>query len=502
MTLNSIRVKASLLYSGILCVILIVFSAFLFQTVRHILFQNMQEDLRLKAQQINGIIDAYAELDRRELPSVSMMRQFLSQRGQLNGGREVINELWEKDSRSLGLAGDMFRITNVRGQAVLRSRNLTAEAERIFDREFRLFKGRVSFAQVDLEHARYYAVVYPFMFSNRSEFILQLATPLAAVEKILARLLLFMAGGVACILLMTVFMGAFLTRRILQPVLEVTRIANNISQRNLSVRLRGRSPDGEMGLLVDSFNQMISRLEKSFMHINEFSSQVAHELKTPLAIIKGELELALAAPGIKEEEARVLGVTLQEIDRLTAIIKDLLLLARYEYRLDVFKMQAMDLRLFLEDLCQHVRVLAQDKGLQLTLEVSSDPVLIQGDAAHLKRLFFNLAHNAIKFTPAGGEIRIALTTLGGRARVAVADTGEGIAPADQARVFEKFFRVKRLYPQGAGDAALAAADGGGTGLGLALAESIVKAHRGEILLRSELYKGSIFTVVLPVLPQK
>ncbi|MEI6437144.1 MAG: ATP-binding protein [Candidatus Omnitrophota bacterium] len=487
MPFHSIRIRASLLYSGILCLILTLFSAYLFQTVKHTLYRNTAEALRLKAQQINGIIDAYAELDHAEQPSVAMMRQFLTQRGEFSGGREVINELWEKDSRSLGLAGDMFRIINLHGQVVLRSTNLSGAVERMFTRELAGCQGRVCYVEAALPGGSFYAVNYPFMFSNRSEFVLQLATPLAAVEKILSNLLMFMSAGVLFILLMTVFMGSFLTRRILQPVLEVTRIANNISQKNLGVRLTGPTQDGEMGLLVDSFNQMIGRLEKSFMHINEFSSQVAHELKTPLAVMKGELELALSRPGLREEEARVMGVMLQEVDRLTLIIKDLLLLARYEYRLDVFKMQRLELGAFIKDLCRHVQALADEKGLRLALTVPAEGLFVMGDGAHLKRLFFNLAHNAVKFTPPGGEVAITARLEGGSARIDVADTGEGIAPEDQAKVFEKFFRVKRLD----------GAETPGIGLGLALAASIARAHGGEIRLKSAAGQGATFSVILP-----
>ncbi|MBF0594256.1 MAG: HAMP domain-containing protein [Candidatus Omnitrophica bacterium] len=484
----SIRFRASLLYSGILCLILTGFSAYLFQTVRHTLYKNVEDDLRVKAQQINGIIDAYAEMDRSGLSSVALMRQFLTQRGEVTSGRDIIDELWEKDSRSLGLAGDRFRIINLNGQIVLRSKNMDRLTERTFDRDFKTCGRKTCFVATRINNVSFESVNYPFRFSNRSEFVLQLTTPLAAVENVLSRLLLFMAGGVVFILLITVFIGAFLTRRILQPVLEVIRTANNISQKNLGVRIVDRARDGEMGLLVDSFNRMIERLEKSFTHINEFSSEVAHELKTPLAIIKGELELALTAPGIKEEDARMLGSTIQEVDRLTKIITDLLLLARFEYRQDVFKMESFDLYAFLKALCERVRVLSSEKGIRLDVMVPDGELFIQGDAGHLRRVFFNLAHNAVKFTPAGGVIRLSADVDGGRARVTVSDTGEGIAPADQAKVFEKFFRVRKAREQ----------DPAGTGLGLALALSIVKAHHGEIILQSELNLGSSFIVFLPL----
>ena len=485
---NTIRSKVSLLYSSILCLILISFSAYLFQTVRHTLYKNVEDELRIKAEQINGIIDAYAEMARSDKPHVPLMRQFLSQQGKISSGKEIIDELWAKDSRSLGLAQDEFRILNLNGQPVLRSVNLTRDMDHAFGRDLKGPADAVFFAEISLKNGSFYTINYPFMFSNGSEFIMQLATPLAVIQKTLSQLLMFMIGGVLVILLMTVFMGAFLTRKILEPVMEVTKTANNISQKNLAVRITGRVLDDEMGLLVASFNKMIERLEKSFMHVNEFSSQVAHELKTPLAIMKGELELALSTPGLKDEEARVMSATLQEVDRLTRIVKDLLLLARFEYKLDVFKMERLDLGGFLKEFLRRVQGLADEKRIFMDLSVPEEPFFIQGDAVHLKRLFFNLVHNAIKFTPSGGTVRIAVAVKDGKACVEVADTGEGIAPADHAKVFEKFYRVRKAGQQ----------DSSGTGLGLAMALSIARAHGGEILLASELAQGATFTVVFPL----
>ena len=154
------------------------------------------------------------------------------------------------------------------------------------------------------------------------------------------------------ILLITLFMGSFLTRRILKSVTDVTMTANSISQKNLNMRIPEQKLDHEMEELVGSFNRMIERLEQSFAHVNEFSSHVAHELKTPLAIIKSELELALSGGNTKEEDKRVMNVALGEIDRLIKTIKDLLLLAKLEYKLNIFKMEEIDITEFLKDIYQ------------------------------------------------------------------------------------------------------------------------------------------------------
>jgi signal transduction histidine kinase len=233
---------------------------------------------------------------------------------------------------------------------------------------------------------------------------------------------------------------------------------------------------------------MIDRLDRSFTHINEFSSHVAHELKTPLAIVKGELELALSGENSRDEDRRVMKVSLQEVDRLIKIIKDLLLLAKFEYSLNIFKMERMDLAEFIKDIYQHSKVLAAEKDIRLDLICPEREIWIQGDTTHLRRLFFNLVHNAVKFTPQGGEIILRVEYRDSTALVSVKDTGEGISPKDQARIFEKFFTIpgpdKKETP--------------GTGLGLCLARSIARAHGGDIGFESAPKKGSTFTVYLPL----
>ncbi len=488
MKTRSIRFKTSVLYSSILCVILTGFSLYLFHTVRKILYEETQEDLKVKAGQIEVFLNAYASISPKDNSSASLMNQFLSANGEGIPGQEIINQLWIQDSRSLGLRKDFFQIMNLKGRVILRSENMTHEAERAFNAHFLANNGRVRFTNLRFNKTAFYGISYPVMFSNRSAFILQLATPLTFIQRILSKLTIFIIGGICAVLSMTFFMGAFLTQRILKSVMEVTRVANNISQKNLNMRIQEQELDQEMEQLVASFNRMIERLEQSFTHVNEFSSHVAHELKTPLAIIKNELELALNMGNSKEEYERVTTVTLQEIDRLIKTIKDLLLLAKFEYKLNIFKMEEMDLTKFLKDLYQHCKILAVEKNISFELAIPDRPILIQGDIVHLRRVFFNLIHNAIKFTPPNGEIKIISEVHERQIFVSVKDTGIGIALADQARIFEKFYRIRRIDQE----------DSGGNGLGLCMARAIARNHGGDINFKSDANKGSIFTVILPV----
>jgi len=233
---------------------------------------------------------------------------------------------------------------------------------------------------------------------------------------------------------------------------------------------------------------MISRLEKSFQYIAEFSSRVAHELKTPLAIIRGEAQVALRKERSIEEYQRVIQVNLEEVERMIKVVEDILLLTKLEYDTKVFQFEPIDLHEFFNDIVERTRILASEKQMTLKLNLPNERIQIRGDSLHLRRLFFNLIDNALKFSPPGSAVDIGLKPDNGHVKVSVQDQGMGISEEDLPKIFEKFFHWDRRKE----------ASGAGTGLGLSLARSIARAHQGEIEVKSELSKGSTFTVTLPL----
>ncbi len=496
MKTRSIRFKTSVLYSSILCLILTCFSIYLYDTVRATLYEETKQDLKVKAGQIEVFLNAYASMSPQAYTYAnSLMNKFLSASDEnvhgkdIAPGKDIIDQLWAKDSRSLGLRNDYFRILSPRGRVRLRSENLTNEIEGGFNSQFPLHSDVIHFTDLRFNKDAFYGISYPFRFDDRNSFIIQLATPIASIQQILSKLVIFIVLGVAVILLMTIFMGSFFTRRILKPVSDVTLAANNISQTNLHMRIPQQKLDHEMEELIGSFNRMIERLERSFAHVNEFSSHVAHELKTPLAIIKSELELALIKENAKDDDKRVMKVALEEIDRLIKTVKDLLLLAKLEYKLSIFKMEKMDIIEFIKEIYQHSKVLADQKNIGLEMAIPDGPILIKGDAAHLRRIFFNIIHNSVKFTKAQGEIKIFAEVREEGILISIKDSGIGIPAADQPQIFEKFFHSRSVDQE----------DAGGSGLGLCLARAVARSHGGDIVFESELNKGSTFTVILPLI---
>jgi signal transduction histidine kinase len=242
----------------------------------------------------------------------------------------------------------------------------------------------------------------------------------------------------------------------------------------------------EMNLLMDSFNDMIFRLERSFKHIEQFSSHMAHEIKTPLTIMKGESELVLMQERQTREYERVLRVNLDEIEKMLQIVEDLLLLSRMDYQPECFHLGEIHLVPYLEEIHEQLKILTKDKEVQVLFDLPQEQnIVIRGDVLHLRRLFFNLIDNALKFTPAPGEVRVKLEKHQTMAAVSIQDTGIGIKEDDLQKIFDRFYRVESAYP--------------GSGLGLSIVSAIVKAHNGTINVQSRMREGTTFIVELPLI---
>ena len=315
--------------------------------------------------------------------------------------------------------------------------------------------------------------------------LVQVAMPLESAETARSRFLLILVGLAPLALGGAGAGGWFLARRALAPVDAMVEAARKIEAEDLSRRIETAASNDELGRLAAVLNDMLARLERAFTAVRHFSADAAHELRTPLTILKGEIEVALRSPPAEEEYRRVLASCLEEVDRLSALVEDLLFLARSEGGAVSLPQMPVNLADVLAEVAQALQALAETSGITCT--VASSPTLwVQGNASLLFRLIFNLGENALKYTPVGGTVTVALSQRGREATLEVKDTGPGIAPEEQARIFDRFYR---------GDPARGR---GGTGLGLALARSIVLVHSGRITVESVVGQGSCFRVVLPL----
>jgi len=351
-------------------------------------------------------------------------------------------------------------------------------------------------------------ITFPVMENNHVTKIVQIASSLEEVEDALNTLFIILIVTVPLALMVASLGGQFLAHKALKPVDDITQTARMITSQNLNQRIIPPKVKDEISRLIETFNGMISRLDQSFRQIKQFSSDASHELKTPLTILKGEVEVMLRKGRTAHEYQQTLKSNLEEINRMSQIVEDLLLLSKADTG-DI-KLNKGDINLaeILTEVVAQMDMLARSKRLDLSASNDHQDVHIFGDALRIRELFMNLIENGIKYTEEGGSIHISLqkeypSPVGNQSdrvekgrekfvRIVVSDTGIGISKEDQEKIFNRFFRVDKARSR----------EQGGSGLGLSICKWIVEAHQGEIEVESELGKGSSFIVKLPSLPLK
>jgi heavy metal sensor kinase len=280
--------------------------------------------------------------------------------------------------------------------------------------------------------------------------------------------------------------GYWLTRRNLAPLASMAEQARSISHSNLETRLEIGQAAEELAVLSVSFNELLSRLDQSFEHMRRFVADASHELRTPVAIIRGEADVALSSDRSATEYRQTLAVILDESRRLSRLVDDLLNLARADagrVRLQVTEFYLNDL---LAECCRSEQTLASARGVVLECRADGD-VAFRGDEELVHRMVRNLIDNAIRYTPEGGRVTVVLETAADRVLVRVSDTGAGIAPAALPHLFERFYRADKARSR----------QDGGFGLGLAIVKWIAESHRGTVAVESTVGEGSTFTVTVP-----
>jgi signal transduction histidine kinase len=278
--------------------------------------------------------------------------------------------------------------------------------------------------------------------------------------------------------------------RAVEPVGRMINEVEAITDgRSLHRRLAVETTGDELARLGATLNAMIARLETSFSALRRFTADASHELKTPLSVLRADVERAMHSPAGANEQLIALEEALQETTRMADLVDSLLTLARAdEGRFDLHR-EPFAIEPLVHDVFETAVILGEHAGLTVTLPTIEDGV-IMGDRLRLRQLFLNLVTNAIKYTPRGGAVELTLRRRDGEVQFAVKDTGIGIAAADLPYIFERFWRADRARSR--------LSERGGFGLGLAISQWIAQAHGGTLTVQSRLHRGSTFTVSLPV----
>lgn len=285
--------------------------------------------------------------------------------------------------------------------------------------------------------------------------------------------------------------GWFMAGRAIRPVNSVAQAAERISGSNLTVRIPSRNADDELDHLIATFNGMMDRLGISFEKIRQFSTDVSHELRTPLTVIRGQLEVALMTAKTEEQYREAMLAALEDVERLSQIVRALLLLSQSETGQLLLHKTDLDLAAMTHEFVDEYQVSAEEKHISLTADLPATCPM-KADRIQIERLLSNLISNALKYTPEGGNVRVKLGHENGIAgleppavRLVVEDTGVGIPAEHLQHIFDRFYKVPSADSEK------------GLGLGLSFVAWIVQAHGGNIDVQSRVNEGSRFTVTLP-----
>lgn len=288
-------------------------------------------------------------------------------------------------------------------------------------------------------------------------------------------------------LLIAVGGGYVLARRALAPVDHITRTAKQISADRLSQRIEVPNRGDELGALAATLNEMIERLERSFADMQRFTADAAHELRTPLAVIRSEAEIALRTSRTPEEYSRALEGVLEETTRLANIADQLLFLCRQDAGLTAPLREDVDVDALLRQVVANMQPVAVDKHVDMELTAAT-PCGLVSDSGLLRRVLYNLIDNAVKYTPSSGQVTVQSAVENECLTITVADTGIGVAPEHLPHIFDRFYRADPARER----------DGSGAGLGLSICRSIVQRLGGNIHMDSQVGTGTRVQVRLPL----
>jgi heavy metal sensor kinase len=322
---------------------------------------------------------------------------------------------------------------------------------------------------------------------GEQEFVAMLLAPLEPIDEELGevRSVLLTAGPVTLIL--SAGLAYWLARTALAPMERLRRATDAITADHLEERLKVPNPNDELGLLTGTINAMIARLEGSFAETQRFTADASHELRTPLTALRTEVEVALSKQLNLPEALQVLENVLEDLVRMSRLTDQLLMLSRRDAGVEELTKAPVNLEALVAGVVEAMQPLAEAKGVLLSLD-GEDGVVVAADEGRLRQVFINILDNALKYTPAGGQVRVRVVQRDRIANVVVEDTGVGIPPEHLGKVFDRFYRVDQARSRSEG----------GAGLGLSIARSIASAHGGTIDLASTPGKRTICTVTLPI----
>ena len=459
-----IRWRLTIWYGVVLSLILIIFASGIF-----IYFKNsLQESIDAKIRSIGEVLSSSMT----DAHNTSVFGNF---------ERYLENVLGKKPK------GKFIQIMDSSGRIGAKMSDIEGEAlPTSFNALERAMRGEIVYETIERNKPRLRMITIPILENKKVTSVVQVGTSLEDFDETIRKLLLIMIISIPSSICVTIVVGYFMARKALRPVDQIRRAAVKISSSNLDEKIDITGRKDELSRLAETFNAMIKRLKDAFQRINQFSIDVSHELKTPLTILKGETEVALRKEREKHDYQVLLMSNLEEIDRMSCIIDDLLLLSKADTREIKLNVEEVALRDLIIDVCMDMKVVADKKSVALETSELED-IRLKGDELKLRRMLLNIVENGIKYSHVGGKVSVSSYVNDGYAKIDVKDNGIGISEEDIKYIFDRFYRADRSRKRESG-----------SGLGLSISRWIAEAHKGGIEVKSQPAQGSMFTIKLPI----
>lgn len=397
-----------------------------------------------------------------------------------HGPEAIAAEL--RDLSNLWANGAVFEVADPAGRWLYRSEpflHVNSALPDVTGRETKFFTTNLNFNQ--------YRVALARVEVSGKALEIHAAVPTEPFDQALDRFRIIEKETLPVLVLVASLLGYWLSGKSLAPVDRIIRSAEQIGVENLSRRLDVPEPRDELRRLTETLNAMLGRIEASFRRITQFTADASHDLRTPVAVIRTTAEIALRRQRTDAEYRAALSRILETSVETSDLLESLLTLARADAGAAGLEMHPMDLNAQVRKAQEQAVVLAAEKSLCLTLRAPETPVWVRADVIAIHRLLLILIDNALKYTPAGGQCEIVLTSTANQAHIAVADSGIGIPEGELNSIFERFRRADRARSR----------ETPGAGLGLAIARWITQMHGGVITAESKIGCGSTFRVQLP-----
>jgi heavy metal sensor kinase len=428
---------------------------------------------------VRSIHTAVNDASRNNLETVRQVLERYVPQGFPTAKRElaVVSDLWA--------SGAIFEVASADGQWIYRSPQFPSAHPPLPS----LVGNQLNFATTNLERLQY-RIARQRIWIGGHELLIDAAVPTEPFDQALDNFRLIEKRFLPLLVVLASLLGYWLSGRALAPVNRIIEGAERVGVRNLSERLKVPKAHDELRRLTETVNAMLDRIEASVKRITQFTADASHDLRTPLALIRTNSELALRRPRSEGEYQETLARILAISEETTELIEKLLMLARADANASQLHLEPLSLYPVLQRAAQKAKLLALGKGITFSESVVPYSHTILGDELALERLFLSILDNAVKYTPVGGHVSLGFHLENGQAWVEIADTGVGISENDLPHIFERFYRADQNRSR----------ETRGSGLGLSIAKWIAERHGGVIDVRSELQHGSLFSVRIPIAP--